>query len=202
LESGVAAQTRASVEEKYPQYSYVADILIGLALESAANGMDGAPERPGAEIKPSNASAIEAVALVEEALPETGTLSTLMLNELQATSWMAAQIENNPDLPFSDPQIYLRDDKIQFWGMIKGETEETSTSALITGMLDIDANGKPYFTIESIQVGKTVVPQAVNAQMESWLNQVLSDRLASSASGLEVMNVNISNGLMTVSAMR
>jgi hypothetical protein len=38
--------------------------------------------------------------------------------------------------------------------------------------------------------------------MEGWLNQVLLEKIDQQAPGLEIMNINISNGLVTISGMR
>ena len=55
ITGNIAAQTRAEMSAKYPQYAPLVDALIGFAVNSAESGLEGAPERPGAEIIPSDA---------------------------------------------------------------------------------------------------------------------------------------------------
>lgn len=162
--------------------------------------MVGAPERPGDIILPSDTVAQEAATLLEKAMPQPGSLASITLTEQQLTSWLAMEMQNNPDLPLSDIQVYLRGNQIQVWGMVAGASN--STSALIVGNLSIDSSGNPVMGIESLQIGQQVIPGILLSQMEEWLNQSLLDEINNQAPGLQVMNVNIGNGLITISGMR
>jgi tetratricopeptide (TPR) repeat protein len=200
LADDVAAQTRSDISAKYPQYLPLVDALIDLALSNAETGMEGAPPRPGAEIIPSNSIAEEARAIIQKSMPKPGSLASVSLSEQQLTSWLATELQNNPDLPLSDIQVYLRDDKIQLWGMVAGSSN--STSALIVGNMMIDSNGNPLIRLESMQIGQTVIPGLLLSQAESWLNQALTDEVNKQAPGLKVMNISINSGLLTMSGMR
>lgn len=196
----IARQTRAQMSAKYPQYAPLLDALIGFAMNSTKDGLEGAPERPGAQIAPSDITGREAKTALEKALPQPGSLSSATLTEIQLTSWLAMEMKNNPDLPLSDVQVYLRNRKIQIWGMVTGSVD--STAALIVGNLEIDSNKNPKIKIESVQIGTQAIPGPLVAQMEAWLNQMLAEEISKQAPGLEIMNINISNGLVTVSGMR
>ena len=200
LEEDIAAQTRAEVSAEYPQYALLLDTLIGLAVKSAEGGMDGAPTRPGAEIIPFEGAGIEARAKLQRALPQPGSLASVTLDEQQVTSWLDMTLKESPDLPLSEVQVYLRDGRIQIWGMVNGVTN--STSALIAGTLTPDLNGMPGVELESIQVGSQAVPDLLLTQGEAWLNQLISQQINEQVPGLEIMNINISNGLITISGMR
>jgi hypothetical protein len=196
----VAPQARAQVSEKYPQYAPLVDTLINYAVQNSENGMAGAPERPGAEIIVSDQAGVEAKTKLMEAIPQPGALTSAAITEQQLTSWLAMEMKNRSDLPLSDVQVYLRNGRIQLWGMVHGK--EKSTAALITGAINIDANKKPNLRIESIQIGEQVVSGFLLAQAETWLNQVLAEQIQSQAPGLELMNVSIKNGMITLSGMR
>jgi tetratricopeptide (TPR) repeat protein len=196
----VAAQTRAEMSANYPQYAPLVDALIGFAVNNADGGMEGAPERPGAEIIPSDQTAQEVKTTLEKSMPAPGSLSSISLTERELTSWLALEMKNNPDLPLSEIQVYMRDGKIQIWGVITGSAD--STSALLVGNLTIDSNKKPSIQIESMQIGAQVIPAALVAQMESWINQMLVENIEKQAPGLELMNVNVSSGMVTISGMR
>jgi len=200
LTGDVALQTRAEMSANYPQYAPLVDALIGFAMNSAESGLEGAPERPGAQILPSDAAGLEARTTLEKSLPQPGSLSSATLTERQLTSWIALEMKNSPDLPLSDVQVYLRNDKIQIWGTVVGSTN--STSVLLVGNLKIDSNKNPNIQIESMQIGAQTIPGALVSQMENWLNQLLIEEVNKQAAGLEIMNINISNGLITISGMR
>jgi hypothetical protein len=196
----IAAQTRAEMSAKYPQYAPLMDAVISFAVNSAESGLDGAPERPGAEIIPSDATGAEAKTSFENALPQPGSLSSATLTESQLTSWLALEMKNSPDLPLSNVQVYLRDNKIQIWGMVTGS--KSSTSALIVGNIGIDSNKMPIIGVESVQIGKQTIPGVLVSQMESWLNQVLTEEINKQAPGLQIMNIKVTNGMITISGMR
>lgn len=200
LDSDIAPQTRAEVNQLYPQYAPLVDALIGYAISNAENGMEGAPERPGSEIMVSEQLGVEAKSIIENALPQAGSLTSITITEAQVTSWLATEMKNSPDLPLSDVQVFLRNGKVQIWGMVNGSAD--STSALVVGEIKIDNSQQPYFVIESIQIGTQVVPDVLLGQMESWLNQMLIENINEQLPGLQMMNVNVVNGLITVSGMR
>ena len=200
LADDVAMQTRADVNEKYPEYVSLVDTLISFAMNNAESGMDGAPERPGAPIVPSESAGTQAKTTLENTLPKPGSLSTVTLTEQQITSWLAMEVKGSPDLPLRDVQIYLRDGAIQIWGLVVGSTD--LTSALVIGKINVDTNGNPSFELESLQIGQQAIPNILLLQAEKWLNQLLTEKINKQMPGLQIMNINISNGLITISGMR
>ena len=199
LPDDIAAQTRAKVGAKYPQYAQLVDALIGFAVSNTGNGMDGAPERPGAVIIPSEAVAFEAKSTLQNALPQPGSLNTVTLTEHQVTSWLVMEMKDNPDLPLHDVQVYLQNGTIEIWGMVDGGTN--STSALIAGRVNLNA-GIPTLEIASLQIGQQGIPDILLSQVGIWLNEVLTETINAKVPGLQIMNINISSGLITISGMR
>jgi tetratricopeptide (TPR) repeat protein len=200
LAENIAPQTLEEVNQKYPQYLQLVNALMSFAVENAENGMEGAPERPGSEIIASEQAAAEAKTIIEKALPQPGSLSSITITEQQATSWLAMELKETSDLPLSDVQVFLRNGQVQVWGMVNGSAD--STSVLIVAEIKIDNNQQPYFVIESMQIGTQVVPDVLLGQMEAWLNQMLIENINEQLPGLQMMNVNVVNGLITVSGMR
>lgn len=198
--NGLAPQTIAEVNEKYPEYMPLVNALLGVAVDNAQNGMEGAPERPGDEIIVSSKAGEEAKSMLENSMPQPGSLSSVTITEQQFTSWLALEMQDTPDLPLSDVQVYLRNGKVQIWGVVNGS--DNATSALIVGEAKIDDNKKPYFEIESMQIGQQVLPDFLLSQMETWLNQMLMEAVEKQAPGLEMMNIKVTNGLITLSGMR
>ena len=200
LDGDVAPKTRAEVSRKYPQYAPLVDALLGFAIDNAQSGMEGAPERPGDSIAVSDQAGLEAKDMVENSIPQPGTLTSITITEQQITSWLAMEMKNSPDLPLNDIQVYLRDGKVQLWGMVNGS--DNATSALVIGEIKIDENKKPFFDIESMQVGQQVIPDLLVSQMEAWINQVMLENIEKQLPGLQLMNVKVTSGMVTVSGMR
>jgi len=200
LADDIAVQTRADVSQTYPEYALLVDTLIGLALNNTQSGMEGAAPRPGEPIVPSDLAGAQAKTTIENALPKPGSLSTVTLTEQEITSWLSMGMKNNPDLPLRDVQVYLRDGVIQIWGLVMGSAD--STSALVIGKINVDANGTPSFELESLQIGQQVIPAILLSQAQAWLNQFLSKSINTHMPGLQIMNINIGSGLITLSGMR
>lgn len=200
LSDDIAPQTRAEIGEAYPEFAPLVDTLLAFAVDNANNGMEGAPERPGDAIITSDSMGMETISMLENSLPQPGTMTTVTLTEQQITSWLAMEMKNAPDLPLNDVQIYLRGGKVQIWGMVAGS--ESSTSALIVGELTIDESKLPYFQIESMQIGQQVIPGMLTSQMATWLNQSLNDGIREQVPGLELVSLKVTNGLITVSGTR
>jgi tetratricopeptide (TPR) repeat protein len=200
VDSDIAPETRAEISLKYPQYAQLVDTLILLAVENSDSGMEGAPERPGDTILTSDVKALEAKAILANSIPQPGSLSSVTITEQQITSWLAMEMKNNPDLPLSEVQVYLRGGQIQIWGMVNGSAD--STSALLAGTVSIDSNAQPVFTLEALQIGQQTVPNILLSQAEAWLNELLAEKINSEIPGLKLMNINVTNGLITVSGMR
>lgn len=200
IESDIASKTRADISVKYPQYAPLVDALIQLAVENSDGGMEGAPERPGDPIMTSDNVAMEAKAMFASSIPQPGSLSSATITEQQITSWLAMEMKNNPDLPLSEIQVYLRGGKVQIWGMVNGSTD--ATSALLTGIISINSNALPVFTLESMQIGQQTVPDILLSQAEVWLNETLVEKINSEIPGLQLMNINVTNGLIMISGMR
>lgn len=200
LPANVAPDTRAEISETYPQYAPLVDTLLGFAVANADNGMEGAPERPGDKIITSDSAGLEAKDMLANSLPQPGTMTSVTVTEQQITSWLVMEMKNNPDLPLQDFQVYLRDGKVQIWGVVTGSQD--STSALVVGELTIGENKHPYFKIESMQIGQQVVPGLLLSQMEAWLNQSLSEAINEQAPGLALVSVKVTSGLVTLSGTR
>jgi len=200
LPADIAPETRAEVITKFPQYATLVDTLISFAVNNAVGGMDGAPERPGVPIVLSDTAAAQAKITLEQALPQPGSLKTLTLTEQQVTSWLAMEMKNSPDLPLHDVQVYLQNGQIQVWGMVDGSSN--STSVLMSGKINLEGNGIPSFEIDSLQIGRQSIPGILLSQAQTWLNQQLAENINQQVPGLQIMNINISNGLITISGMR
>lgn len=200
LADDIAPQTRAEISEMYPQYASLVDSLLAFAVDNANDGMEGAPERPGDPIITSDSVGDAAREKLQNGLPQPGSMSTVTLTEQEITSWLALEMKNSPDLPLSDVQVYLRDGSVQVWGMVMGS--ESSTSALIVGELQVSENQQPYLKLESVQIGQQVVPGILIAQIETWLNQALTDAINTNAPGLNLVSAKVTSGLVTVSGTR
>lgn len=196
----VALKTRAEVKEKYPQYVTLVDALIGFAMDGAGNGIEGAPARPGNHMAVSDQMGKQVRSILEKALPQPGSSSSVKLGQQQVTSWMALELKNSPDLPVHDVQVYFQNGQVQVWGIVEGQTN--STSALAIGTVEIDSNDNASIQIESVQIGQKQIPSILLSQAGSWLNQLLVEEINKQAPGLRITRIAIGGGVIAISGTR
>ncbi len=196
----VASKTRADVKEKYPQYAPLVDALIGFAVNSAENGMDGAPARPGNQMSVSDQAGKQARSIFANGLSQPGSSASVRLSQQQVTSWVALELKNSPDLPAHDVQVYFQNGQIQIWGIVEGQAN--STSALGIGTVGIDSNGNPCLQIQSVQIGQKQVPSILLSQAGNWLNQLIVEEINKQAPGLRITRVDIGGGVIAIYGTR
>ncbi|MBK6791849.1 MAG: hypothetical protein IPG80_04760, partial [Anaerolineales bacterium] len=75
--------------------------------------------------------------ILEESLPQPGTMTTVTITEQQLTSWIAMEMKNNPTC-LERVRSTCAMGRCGSQGMVNGS--ESVTSALVVGELSIDVN--------------------------------------------------------------
>ena len=96
----------------------LAAILIGLASLACTVSLGG-PEPPGPHIAVSTAEAGQVLEAWESALSVDALAGeiTLLFTEQQVTSFLAARLAADEDPVLRDPQVYLREGKLNVYGI-------------------------------------------------------------------------------------
>jgi len=182
------------------QYDSPEEALIAFAKDAAKTGMDGAPDKPGPGFAPSLSEGRNTIIRLENSVPAVGSSTTVRVTESQATSMAAYVLSQNPQLPVRNVQVYFRDGKVKIWCIVVGDG--TTTSALLTGSVFVNANGAPSFRIESAQAGQEKLQGALLAQAQFNLNQAIQSEINAQASGMKVQDVAVGGGVITVTVSR
>ena len=133
---------------------------------------------------------------------QTGTI-TLNLTEQQITSYIASRLQTDPRLQrngqplISDPQVYLRDGQMQIYG----KTQEGPFTANIGIIINVgvDENGQPKIDIASADFGPLPAPEGLREAVAAMVREAYVGSLGPVATGLRIENINIANGVMTIS---
>jgi hypothetical protein len=182
------------------QYDSPEDALIAFAKDAANGGMDGAPAQPDYGVTPSLSVGEETFAMLGKSAPQAGDSSTITIDEYHATSAAALVLQQSPNLPARDVQVYLRNGQILIWCIVDGDTN--STSALAVATIAVDANGTPSLNIISAQVGRQSAPMVAVTKMQTEINQAIIDQINAQARGMRVTNIYIDGGVLTATAIR
>lgn len=177
--------------------------LAGL-IATMACGIPGfaAPTPPASPIPVSATSAHEVTDLLQAAATSAATGSvTVTFTEQQLTSAVALYLQDNATDPqLTNPQVFLRDGKIQLYGtaVVQGLTVDATFVIAPT----VSADGALSFTAESGSFGPISVPDDVLAQVTDTLNEWATGSIAPALTGVRLSDVVVADGLLTVTGSK
>jgi len=127
---------------------------------------------------------------------QQGETVTLVITEAQLTSLVALKLQETGDQTITNPQIYLRDGKLQVFGTITREELEATAQVIVA--VGVDGSGQPTFDIESAQLGPIPLPEELIAQLETRLQGIFQQEIAKLAPNIAIDSITIADGQMTV----
>jgi len=137
-----------------------------------------------------------------EAAAGTGVI-TVNLTEPQITSYLAARLQTEASLQQSDkkplitdPQVYLRDGKMQIYGKTQQGLFTANIGIIVN--VGVDANGQPQIDIASADFGPFPAPKGLRDAITAMVKEAYTGSLGPVATGLRIESISIANGVMTV----
>lgn len=177
----------------------IAALALTLAVPSVAcNLLTLGRQTPGPPI-PVTTQAVESLATAVEDAQQDGTVQ-LVLTEAQLTSLVALKLQEAGDETISNPQVYLRDGKIQVFGDVSLDNFQATAQVVISA--SVDSRGNAVFDIESGSLGPFPLPENVVSQLEGRLNTIFQEEIASAAPNLFIDSIVIADGQMIVEGHR
>jgi hypothetical protein len=174
-------------------------VVLVLALAGlACDLMVGGPTPPASPVPFSTEAAGEVPNAWQQAatsVPSGGDVS-VTFTEQQLTSFVILKLNENENAILKDPQVFLRDGKIQLYGT--AEANGVRTSALIVIAVTVSAEGNVVFTAEKADFGPLPVPSALLDSVSTTLNEALTGSAGSLASGFKVTQLAIADGQMAI----
>ena len=154
-------------------------VLLSLISASLACVLPGGPKLPASPIPVSTEAAGEMQTTVQTAVAaasQSGTLE-LTFTEEQITSYVAVKLAEQTDAPFSDPQIFLRDGKIQVFG--RAHAGQVTANASIILSASVDAEGQLSLKVDEADFGPIPVPDNILKNISTQLETALTDQTGS-----------------------
>lgn len=169
-------------------------VLLFAALACRMN--IGGPKPTGQPIPVSTEAAGSLQQQFEQALQSSGPDGqiSLMINESQLTSMLAARLEKLPEPFITDPQVYLRDGQIQIYGKAARGYFEANVSIILTA--SIDSNGQPLVEITSADFGPIPLPENMTESISAMVQEAYSGAIGPLATGFRLQSIVIADGLM------
>jgi hypothetical protein len=174
-------------------------ILILMLASLACSIFIGGPDYPTQTVPASTSEVQTMQTQMAEAFiagAQSGVV-TLTITESQLTSLIAAKILAQENPPFTDPQVFLRDNQLQVYGKIKRGS--FTANMLITASVGVDpATGTPKVEIVTADFGPFAAPDGLNSTVSAVVAEAFTGSLGPVATGFRLELITIANGVMTL----
>jgi hypothetical protein len=156
----------------------------------------GGPEPPGPEITPvGDAQSIQSAWSDAVAQSKDKTV-VVVFSEAELTAYLQQKLEANPDNSFHSAQVFLRDGRIQVYGILSAG--DASASAILRLRPDVTDQGKINFVLEQAQVGPLNVPSGLLSAVSDVLTEAFTGQVGSIATGFLVQEVLVGDGQIAI----
>ena len=171
-------------------------ILPVFALFLIALACQALPSLAGTDDStPTPANFQEILAHAYEQVQETGSV-TVQVTEAQISQFLQIELLNQDELPFSNPQIFFRDGKIEFLADVEQSGITATMKVILT--VAVDESGQPHFKVESAQLGLLPLPQDVMVVVKDTVNQMLGSQILANTEGIGIKDISIGTGYMEI----
>ncbi|MBN2385945.1 MAG: hypothetical protein JXB85_02920 [Anaerolineales bacterium] len=169
-------------------------VLVGAILACTINV--GGPDYPPNPIPVATEAVGDLRAQVQTAVAagvESGWI-TLVISEVQLTSFLAFTLEQSPDPLLTEPQAYLRDGQIQIYGTARSGYFEATAGIILAPSIDPD--GKLQLEIISADFGPLPVPDGLKDAVTAIVSEAYTGALGPVTTGFRLETIEIRDGVM------
>lgn len=148
----------------------------------------------------------EAVGSLEEKVQEAvdqaakGQTVELSLTEEEITSLLAQKLNEQGEVMVSDPQVYLRDDKVQLFGNVQYGKLSLPLDVVLEPR--VDTAGRANLKIVSVKMGPVSAPDSLISNIQDQVNSLVNDLLQQSGESFYVESITSRDGLLTIRGHR
>lgn len=175
--------------------------LVGVLVLISCQISAGGPI-PSRTVSASNQAANELKETLDYAFnnPDPSGLITITLTEPQLTSLLEQQLSQQPQPYLQDSQVFLQNEQVEIFGVIQMSAVKANARFIL--QVGTDQNGKLTATLISVDLGPLPAPQSLVENISALIDSAMQESISSMTSSIKIENVNITNGLMTISGRR
>ena len=158
----------------------------------------GGPAYPSQAIPISTEAAGELTSNLQTAVavePESGRV-TLVINEVQATSYLAARLQTQTEAVITNPQVLLRDGQIQIYGTARQGYFQVTIAIIVTA--GVDLQGQLTLELTSADFGPLPVPTSLKDAVTAAIREAYTGAIGPAAVGFRLESITVADGTMTV----
>lgn len=178
----------------------VAILFMIISLISLACKINVGGEKPAETPIPVSEDAADTMKSIIDSATISGTQNdkvAFTVTEEQVTSLAAEQLANNPDYNLTDPQIYLRDGKIDVYAVYNQQYFEATIHLVLSAT--VDENGQLKVTIEDANLGPIPTSQNTLNTLSGMIDSTITNSLLPTATGFRIESIYIADGMATIS---
>jgi hypothetical protein len=185
------------IMQRPARHQSLALVLVALGLGALACSLGSAPTAPASPIPVSTEAAGELQDLWQSALEnaDDGQVTVVMTEE-QVTSFVAIRLAEQPDSPFDDVQVFLRDGKMTM--QATATVGRLSAPAQVVLSVSTTAEGQLQVDIDEADFGPLPVPQSMLDTLSDRLNEGITGVGGLQASGVRITSIAIADGKMAL----
>jgi hypothetical protein len=169
--------------------------LISTACKISLGGNE-----PTAEPIPVSVDAAESIqTIIDSAIITDGQSKSVAftVTEEQITSYAVLEMAKRPESNISNPQIYLRDGKIDVYAIYTQEYFDINIH--LTLQAEIDANNELLVKIETVDLGNIPAPKSLLDTISSLIDETITNSLLPASTGFRMETIYIADGMATIS---
>ena len=172
-----------------------------LILAALACGLPGSGESTATPVLPTLApppeTLVEAWEQAIQSAKETGEF-TLIMNEEDLTKFLGQQLAIQPEPLITEPEITLNDGELVVSG------KYTAIGAITTDLtirlaVSVGPDGGPQLEVTTAELGPLPVPPELLEGINLAINEALSGKVATTATGFSLTGIVITDGLIAIS---
>ncbi len=123
-------------------------------------------------------------------------LISFQLDENQLTSYLAAELAQQPEPLISDPVVLLRHGQIELYG--KAHSGIFTANMSMSMQATVDADGQADIQIIRTDFGPIAAPQGLNDALAAFVREAFTGTLGPVATGFRLESIDIGDGILTV----
>ncbi len=156
----------------------------------------GGPDYPPETIPVSTEAVGEMRSAIQTAVAagaESGQV-TLIISEVQLTSYLTYKFESQPNAILHHPQVFLRNNQIQIYGTARsGYLEATARVVMAPAIND---QGKLYLELVTADFGPLPVPDGLREAVTAVITEAYTGSLGPAATGFRLQTIIVAEGYM------
>jgi hypothetical protein len=128
--------------------------------------------------------------------PTTGSV-TIVLTEQEITSYVATQLQSDPNTFIRDPQVTLEDNQVIIHGTVV--TEILTAPGTVSATITVGEDGLPVATITSATVGSFPIPSPLLSTASDMIDQGISKSVNEyTGANYQIVSITIADHQMTI----